>query len=79
MAQKYATVEVWVICDSDGDTATGGTPDEARESYEENVGPLNEQDGFRMVKVLIRVPLPETCIVEVEAQAPVLEAATATA
>jgi hypothetical protein len=78
MAQKYATVEVWLIVDQDGDTAQGNSLDAAKEDYAENIGALDDQDGFRAVKVLVRVPLPEVSVVEVTAEAPALGAATAT-
>lgn len=77
MAQQFATVEVWIICDSSGNSITGETADEAREHYEDHFGPLNEANGFRMVKVVCRIPLPEVAVVELEADAPEFEPPTA--
>jgi hypothetical protein len=79
MAQQYATVEVWVLVDNCGDTAQGATADEAKERYEEQIQELGACEGFRLVCVKVKVPLPETCVVEITAEAPALEAATATA
>lgn len=56
-----ATVEVecFAVVDRDGNSAVGGSLEAAREKYEEDVGPLNECEGFRVVKSVITVTLPE--------------------
>jgi hypothetical protein len=77
MTQQYATVEVWVIVDAAGDTAQGEDLQTAKEQYAERIGALEDSEGFRAVKVLVRVPLPETAVVEIEAEAPALEAPAA--
>lgn len=61
--------EVWVLVDSCGDTAVGSTADEAKEHYEENVQAVGDCEGFRLVKVLVTVPLPEVSTVELTAGA----------
>src|SRR5262245_11035177 len=73
MATQYTTVELVVLVDSCGDSAIGTDAEAAREAYEENVQALNECDGFRIVKVRVRVPLPEIATLEVEALAPEIE------
>jgi hypothetical protein len=74
MAQQFATVEIWIVVDDCGDTATGSTAEEAREHFEEEIGSLSEREGFRTVKVSVRVPLPKTATLELEASVPELEA-----
>lgn len=79
MATQFATVEVVVLVDAEGQYDFGNDEDEARTNYEENVGALNETEGFRLVKIKVKVPLPEIAEIEVEALAPALEDAAATA
>ena len=78
MATNYAEVEVVVLVDSCGDSAIGTDEAAARESYEENIQALSECDGFRLVKIKVKVSLPEIAEIEVEALAPALEEAQAT-
>ena len=61
-------VEVFVLVDAAGDYAVGNSPEAAREKYGEDVGPLEDTDGFRLVKVLLNVPLPE--VVELAGDVP---------
>lgn len=70
---QTTTCEVWVCVDACGDCAIGEDADAARASYEEDVSSLSECDGFRLIKVLVKVPLPEIATLEVEALAPGLE------
>lgn len=70
-------VEIWVCVDSNGDVGIGECDVSAREKYEENIGNLNEAEGFRLVKVLVTVPLPEVSTVELTAEAPAIPAASA--
>jgi hypothetical protein len=60
--QQTVSVEVFILVDADGDSASGNTPQEAREQYEENVGALSDADGFRMCKVVVLVPLPAVAV-----------------
>ena len=63
-------VEVWICVDSSGDSAVGSSAEDAKERYEESIQQLAEADGFRLVKLLVKVPLPE--VVELLADAPAL-------
>lgn len=58
MAQTIE-VEVFVVVDSAGDYATGVDVDKAKEAYENDVQALVDAEGFRVVKVVVKVPLPE--------------------
>ena len=77
MAQEFATVEVWIVVDAAGDSASGRDLDEAKEHYTEQIGALEDSEGFRSVCVKVKVPLPEVCTLEVEAEAPEMEAPSA--
>lgn len=77
MAQAYATVEVFILVDTEGFWVTGDTADVARERYDDAAGSLNESDGFRLVRCKIKVPLPKVAVVELEASAPEFEPPTA--
>ncbi len=59
MAQRI-DVEVWVLVDSNGDYAAGSSQEQAKEHYEHDVQPVADTDGFRLVKVTVSVPLPQT-------------------
>ncbi len=50
--------ECWICVDANGDYAVGVGAEEARAAYENDIGPLNEADGFRLVKVNVTVPTP---------------------
>lgn len=62
----HPTFEVFLLCDSNGDYAVGNSADAARERYEEDIGELVNCDGFRLVKMLVKVPLPEPVELSVE-------------
>jgi hypothetical protein len=52
-------VEVWVLVDANGDYAVGRDAADAREDYDNDIGnDVDEMGGFRLVKVLLTVPLP---------------------
>lgn len=76
MAQT-TQVEIYVLVDSCGDTAQGDSREAAIEHYEDTVQALADCDGFRIVRVLVNIPLPEVSVVELTAGTPELEAATA--
>lgn len=67
-------VELFLLVDSNGDRVCGLTADAAREMYESDIGNLNECEGFRLVKLLVKVPLPE--VVALTGTAPAQGAAT---
>lgn len=52
-------LEIFAIIDSDGDYAVGADRDEAAERYENNVGDIDDTDGFRIVRLVVQVPVPE--------------------
>lgn len=58
MATEYVTVEVWVKLNEAGDYDCGCDPEQAGERFEDSIG--HEQDqGYRMVKLTVKVPLPK--------------------
>jgi hypothetical protein len=67
MAEKCNT-ELFILVAADGEYAVGATEEAALTSFEENIGALNKQDGFRLVKVTVAVPLPT--IPELAGEAP---------
>lgn len=77
MACETITAEVVVLVDSCGDYALGKDEADAREAYENQIQALSECDGFRLIKVRVRVPLPAITELEVEALAGELAAPVA--
>lgn len=71
---KRESIELWACIDARGDYAAGKSEEEAREKYEEDIGPLAECSGFRLVKLTVSVPLPEP--VELSGEASDVETAT---
>ena len=65
--------EIYVVIDQSGDYAVGNSADAAREKYEEDIGGLNECEGFRIVRMKVNVPLPE--VVELTGTVPAQGAA----
>jgi hypothetical protein len=57
MAVQYVTADVWVLVDQDGNYAAVEDGGDVRERYAEQVQPVEEADGLRLVKVSVRVPL----------------------
>ena len=74
-----ATVDTWICIDSDADYGVGKDEASAREIYENDVQPLSDANGFRLVKVSVTVPLPTPIELEVEAPAETEEAAASAA
>lgn len=62
------TCEVFVLIAASGDYAVGTSEEAARERFQEDIGGLEEQDGFRIVKLLVKAVLP--AIVPFETVAP---------
>jgi hypothetical protein len=58
MTAKRIDLEVWVCVDSNGDYGTDNEADGAIAAYEDSIGPLNQAEGFRLVKLTVGVPLP---------------------
>ena len=58
MKDNMATCEIWICVDTAGDYGQGKDADAAKESYEQDIQPLSSCGGFRLLKVLIQVPLP---------------------
>lgn len=52
-------IEMYAVVDDEGDYGVGIDADDAAKNYEENVGAISEVCGFRMIKILVTVPLPE--------------------
>lgn len=57
---QYATLEVWVMVDNDGNHVASHQEDQLLDLYEEHVQGLSDAEGTRRVKVLVKVPLPTT-------------------
>lgn len=55
---KTIQIEVWVKVGENGDYDCGCDATQAGERFEESVGTDNET-GYRMVRLLVTVPLPE--------------------
>jgi hypothetical protein len=58
------TVTVFVLVDPQGDYTCGNEADQARFRYAEDVGPLEDSDGFQLVEVQITLPLPRVIQVQ---------------
>lgn len=54
-----AECEVFLFVDQGGDYAVGNSENAAKEKYEDDIGPLEDCTGFRMVRLVVQVPLPE--------------------
>lgn len=61
-------IEVYIVVDAEGNSAIGETKEQAIERYEEEVGSLNECDGFRIVRGGFKVPRPDVMEVEVQVE-----------
>ena len=59
MAAKTMQIEVFVLIDADGSYIAREEYGDLATAYAEHVGELSAQDGFRVVKVKLTVPLPE--------------------
>ncbi len=51
-------VEMWACIDSDGQYGVGHDADNARGNYADNIGALEDSEGFRLVRVTVKAPLP---------------------
>jgi len=58
MATTYATVEVVVIVDSNGDIGVGRDEADAVEDYEADIQAVSDAGGTRRVVIRVKVPLP---------------------
>ena len=65
MANKVQ-IEVFVCINQDGEYEVGTTAEQVRERFEENIGALADQDGMRIVRCWLKVPLPT--IMEVQGE-----------
>jgi|HubBroStandDraft_6_1064221.scaffolds.fasta_scaffold251313_3 hypothetical protein len=55
---KTTECEVWILVDADGNHSVGTDAERARGDYTDQIGALEETEGFRMVKVTLTVPMP---------------------
>jgi len=58
-------VEVFVMVNGDGEYEVGTSDTEAQERFEEN---CTTEGGRRLIKITLKVPLPE--VVEIEGEVP---------
>lgn len=65
--QEKAKLPIWVVVDGDGNYEVGTDEGNARERFGDNIGPIDEADGFRIVRITLEVPLPN--LIDVAAQA----------
>lgn len=70
MATEFATVEIWVVVDENGDYDVGNDIDTASERFNDTVG-FEKQTGTRQVKITLKVPLPT--VLEVSGEVAVSE------
>ena len=68
--------EVWICVDAAGDYAVGKEESEACDAYEQTIGELVNCGGYRLVKLIVNVPLPD--VVELQGAAPAQGAAKLT-
>ena len=61
--------EVWLCVDSCGDYTCGKSIEEAIERYEDEIQPLAQSGGYRVVALKVKVPLPEEITLACEAPA----------
>lgn len=62
------TCAVYVLIDASGNYAVGSSEDAARQAYADEIGALDEQDGFRIIKLMVKAAVP--AIVPFETVAP---------
>ncbi len=67
-------VELWACVDAEGQYEVGTSAEAARERYENEVGALVDCEGFRMVKVTLKVAVAATA--ELEGEAPPADGAS---
>ncbi len=67
MAVEYTEVCVWVMVDSDGNAVAVEDGGDLNGRYEEQVQPVADSEGFRLVKVTVKVPLPKVIKLAAEA------------
>ena len=58
MATQFIDATLYVLVDSDGDYVADHDREGVATAYEDSIGELNCADGFRIVEVTIRIPLP---------------------
>lgn len=58
---KTTQVEVWVKLNEAGDYDCGCDPAQAGERFEDSVG-MDPESGYRLVKLVVVVPLPEPIV-----------------
>jgi hypothetical protein len=63
-AEQTVEVKVFVLVDPAGDYACGTEADQARSRYADDIGPLEDSDGFQLVEVTITLPLPRVIQVQ---------------
>lgn len=51
-------LEVCIFIDENGDYAVGVSTEDATEVYENNIGPMSEANGMRLVRLSVCIPLP---------------------
>jgi hypothetical protein len=69
-------IEVTVVVDANGEYGVGRDADTARQNYADDVGGLDECDGFRVLVLAVDVAPPE--VVTLTGTAPSMGAATLT-
>ncbi len=68
MASKTETIDSFMVVDSVGDFGVGRTLEAAKEDYENNIQPMSDCEGFRVITLTVNVALPEA--VELTGTAP---------
>lgn len=57
--------DAYILVDATGAYVVGNSEDACREKYEEDIGSLNDCDGFRTVRIAAKVKLPTIATVAV--------------
>ena len=68
MAQQFIDAEVFLVVDAAGDYAVGNDREAAIAEYENTIQPLADTEGFRIVRCMVKIALPE--MVELTGTAP---------
>lgn len=58
MATQYVTAEVWIMVGADEQYVADTDPARLNERWGEDCGDVDECQGFRRVKLTVRVPVP---------------------
>lgn len=67
MSANAKTIDVWVLIDENGDYVISNEEDELADKYDNDIG-LGAATARRVLHLLITADLPETLVLEAEAE-----------